>query len=112
MNYLTEHHVVHRDLALRNILVSQDVDGKYVVKVGDFGMSKSGLNDDDKTGAPQQKPIRWSAPEVLMQWSHNHGSSYRKELAPQRVMCGHSEFVYGNYLAMENYLTQKCQTKK
>ncbi len=62
MNYLTEHDIIHRDLALRNVLVSKDVEGKYIVKVGDFGMSKRAFQDDKSR---QAKPVKWSAPEVM-----------------------------------------------
>lgn len=65
MSYLKENRVVHRDLALRNLLVTRDENGKYVVKVADFGMSrlinKGYYKTDDKT-----IPIKWSAPEVII----------------------------------------------
>src|SRR4051794_7990661 len=39
MVYLQSRGVIHRDLAARNLLVS-NVDGQYVVKVADFGLSR------------------------------------------------------------------------
>lgn len=35
--YLESKNIIHRDLALRNLLVDEGRGGKYVVKVGDFG---------------------------------------------------------------------------
>jgi len=62
MLYLAELHVVHRDLALRNILVENSIDG-YVVKISDFGLSKIIDNSYYKTDG--DIPIKWSAPEVI-----------------------------------------------
>ncbi len=41
MNYLANNEIVHRDLALRNLLVGFDQNRNYLVKVGDFGMSRN-----------------------------------------------------------------------
>ena len=67
---------MHRDVALRNLLVSQ-VDGKYVVKVADFGLARHVIifflriySDNFKSSevnldAKQILPIKWTAAEVL-----------------------------------------------
>ncbi len=59
MQYLEKKQVVHRDLALRNLLVSQ-VDGRYLVKVSDFGLSKRA---NSKITAHQLEtesvPLKW-----------------------------------------------------
>ena len=70
MAVLGEHNIVHRDLALRNVLVmSFDAsDPKAVhVKVSDFGMSVEGTY----TYGGGTMPTRWVPPEVLrkMKWS-------------------------------------------
>ena len=60
--------IIHRDLALRNLLVAPDTNTKYLIKVGDFGLSRSLIsnnNDIYKSSSETQIPIRWSAPEVL-----------------------------------------------
>jgi serine/threonine protein kinase len=66
MLYLSQNNIVHRDLALRNLLVCK-IDGKYCVKVSDFGLSRSAekgyYQSHDKT-----IPIKWSAPEVC-EWN-------------------------------------------
>jgi len=63
--YLHEMKVIHRDLALRNLLVgpSDRIGIQYSVKISDFGMSReasSYYKSDDNA-----IPFRWSAPEVL-----------------------------------------------
>jgi serine/threonine protein kinase len=62
MHYLEQNNVIHRDLSLRNLLVSK-VDGKYIVKVTDFGMSRSTEEGYYRT-EEQAIPVKWSAPEV------------------------------------------------
>jgi serine/threonine protein kinase len=65
MRYLEENHIVHRDLALRNVLVTLNEERHYVAKVSDFGLSR--LVDEGiysiKTGAIL--PLKWTAPECL-----------------------------------------------
>ncbi len=64
MQYLQENHIIHRDLACRNVLVTTDSDGKYVVKISDFGLSWAPSDDyyrtDDKT-----MPVKWTAIEAI-----------------------------------------------
>ena len=68
MAYLHDRNIIHCDLALRNLLVSSSSDRKYLVKVADFGMSKTISNTSlysrvDDNGA---LPIKWTAIEVLV----------------------------------------------
>eukprot|EP00055_Hartaetosiga_balthica_P004331 m.11157 g.11157 ORF g.11157 m.11157 type:complete len:1907 (-) comp3790_c0_seq1:174-5894(-) len=62
MKYLSSRHVVHRDLACRNILLSSSWRGR----IADFGMSRESGGDSayyhSNGGAI---PVRWSAPECL-----------------------------------------------
>jgi serine/threonine protein kinase len=51
--------VVHRDLALRNLLVTGD--GKYIVKVSDLGLSRAVESSYYKSEG-KSIPIKWSAP--------------------------------------------------
>lgn len=54
MMYLHDQHVIHCDLAVRNLLVTTgDSDDKYLVKVNDFGLSKIIANSDVYTKADQ-----------------------------------------------------------
>ena len=68
MAYLEERSIVHRDLALRNLLVAPGSDGqsKYIVKVSDFGLSRPMEKGYYRT-ADQHIPVRWCAPEVFQQ---------------------------------------------
>ncbi|XP_068721735.1 uncharacterized protein [Montipora capricornis] len=60
--YLAEMNFVHRDLALRNCMVSSG----YVVKLGDFGMARAMYDSDYyRFGRKAMLPIRWMAPESL-----------------------------------------------
>ena len=58
MAYLEELKIIHKDLAARNVMLTE----LKRAKVGDFGLSKP---DDDDDGA-DQFPLNWSAPEVVI----------------------------------------------
>jgi len=67
--YLEKEKIIHRDVAARNFLISKIGNvGDYVLKLGDFGMSRSTQNEIYKK-KEGKFPIRWSAPEIL-----NHGT--------------------------------------
>ena len=60
MRYLASLKYVHRDMATRNCLVGQD----YVVKIADFGMSRSLYEDSYyRVRGRAMLPIRWMATE-------------------------------------------------
>lgn len=63
MSFLDSKKIVHRDLSARNCLVSE-TDGRYVVKVTDFGMSRS-LETEYYKPSSNTVPIRWTAPEAI-----------------------------------------------
>ncbi|XP_050675763.1 fibroblast growth factor receptor 4 isoform X2 [Leptidea sinapis] len=58
MRHLEERGITHRDLAARNILV----DGAGVLKVADFGLSRSGIYVHTRS---RPVPLRWLAPEAI-----------------------------------------------
>ncbi|XP_019641733.1 PREDICTED: fibroblast growth factor receptor homolog 1-like [Branchiostoma belcheri] len=64
MTYISQAGYVHGDLAARNVLVGEDL----VVKIADFGLTtdiyERGYQRQD---AEQKIPVRWMAPERLMQ---------------------------------------------
>src|SRR4051812_739022 len=55
MTHLEEQKLVHRDLALRNLLVTVRDEEKYVIKVADFGLSR----------ITRTIPVKWCAIESL-----------------------------------------------
>jgi serine/threonine protein kinase len=60
MAYLEEMNVLHRDLALRNILI----DSKESVKISDFGMSRA-AEDYYTSSRDGVWPLKWYAPESV-----------------------------------------------
>ena len=58
MAYLEQMKIIHKDLAARNVMLTEF----KRAKVGDFGLSKP---DDDDDGS-DQFPLNWSAPEVVI----------------------------------------------
>ena len=69
MSYLHEINIIHCDLALRNLLVTSGIDNrKYLVKVADFGMSKtiSNIGLYSRVADNEALPIKWTAIEVLV----------------------------------------------
>lgn len=66
-DYLEEKHFVHRDLACRNCLVSSVDPAERVVKIGDFGLARDIYkNDYYRTNGKRALPVRWMAPESLV----------------------------------------------
>jgi len=66
MTYLQEKKIIHGDLATRNLLVSL-LEGKYILKVSDFGLSRS--STDEKLIKQKKMPVRWIAPEIILKKS-------------------------------------------
>jgi len=64
MVHLESSKIVHRDVSLRNLLVSNGVDG-LVVKISDFGLSKYVESESYRSSIEGRIPIKWSAPELL-----------------------------------------------
>jgi len=66
MEYLELKKIVHRDLALRNILCSVE-ESKFICKISDFGLSRI-LSEETNAYRMSNStllPIKWTAPEVL-----------------------------------------------
>ncbi|KFQ49206.1 Cytoplasmic tyrosine-protein kinase BMX, partial [Nestor notabilis] len=61
MAFLERCQFIHRDLAARNCLV----DSSLTVKVSDFGMTRSVLDDQYISSLGTRFPVKWSAPEVF-----------------------------------------------
>jgi len=66
MGYLSQQKIIHRDLAVRNLLVAPGTETKYLIKVADFGMSRTVHNDQVYvTKENTVFAVRWSALEVF-----------------------------------------------
>jgi len=62
MEYLSSNHIVHRDLASRNLLVKKQ-ENEFCIKVSDFGLSKiCAFNTEQISGAI---PWKWTAIEGI-----------------------------------------------
>eukprot|EP01114_Cavostelium_apophysatum_P016046 TRINITY_DN4500_c0_g1_i1.p1 TRINITY_DN4500_c0_g1~~TRINITY_DN4500_c0_g1_i1.p1 ORF type:complete len:771 (+),score=243.63 TRINITY_DN4500_c0_g1_i1:349-2661(+) len=64
MIYLSSHGIVHRDLSARNLLVKNE-DGRFVVKVADFGLSRFVQSEYYLSTNKSPFPMRWTAPEAI-----------------------------------------------
>jgi len=66
MNYLSGMGMIHRDLALRNILISNNPGkgSKYLAKITDFGMARF-LETDYYKSEDTEIPVKWTPPEAL-----------------------------------------------
>ena len=77
LEHLHKQHVIHRDIAARNILLGhfgiEGITQETAVKVSDFGMArKMDLEDDPQTRQQQQQqtitqvgPLKWMSPESI-----------------------------------------------
>jgi len=61
--YLQNLNIIHRDIALRNLLVT-NIENRWVVKISDFGLSRN--SSAYEVHSDTKFPVRWTAPEVLM----------------------------------------------
>ncbi|KAI6173971.1 Non-specific protein-tyrosine kinase [Aphelenchoides besseyi] len=73
MAYLESRRCVHRDLACRNVLLTENED---VIKICDFGLTRS-LNDNERMyvmHAQKKVPFAWCPPESLRKREFSHKS--------------------------------------
>lgn len=69
MEYLESMNVVHRDLALRNILLKSHNE----VKICDFGFAhRLGPGDHYSLKTERAMPVKWYAPEIFETWTFDH----------------------------------------
>jgi len=71
MNYLELNNYIHRDVAARNILVSDQGDGELednvvVCKVADFGLARVIDEDIYEAHIGTKFPVKWTAPEAAL----------------------------------------------
>ena len=63
MSYLEQCSIIHRDVAARNILVSEQL----LCKVADFGLAQKVSGGSYKESSRTQFPLKWMAPETVAQ---------------------------------------------
>lgn len=63
MNHISYEKIVHRDLAVRNILIGKD----KKAKISDFGLSRQLLGDAEGQTQTNFGPLAWMAPEAIRQ---------------------------------------------
>ena len=68
VSYLHEQrYVLHRDIAAHNYQVMSSSPSKVLIKLADFSMARWVKDDCYYAEKEEKQPIRWSAPEVLME---------------------------------------------
>ena len=71
MAYLEDKKIVHRDLALRNVLIQR----ANCVKITDFGLAKLlEYNEEEFKADGGKMPIKWLAPECIAERKFTHKS--------------------------------------
>eukprot|EP01119_Soliformovum_irregulare_P016273 TRINITY_DN4688_c0_g1_i1.p1 TRINITY_DN4688_c0_g1~~TRINITY_DN4688_c0_g1_i1.p1 ORF type:complete len:882 (-),score=203.70 TRINITY_DN4688_c0_g1_i1:19-2310(-) len=72
---LVDNHVLHRDLALRNVLIVRADVSSFVAKLADFGMARTLPTDAQHISSATEKiPLRWAAIEVIEKGSFSEKS--------------------------------------
>ncbi|EDQ91452.1 uncharacterized protein MONBRDRAFT_15403 [Monosiga brevicollis MX1] len=89
MHYLATKQFIHRDLAARNCLV----DSNAIIKIGDFGMTRQILEDEDYYFVDKDDalPLRWMAIESL----DTRKFTLKTDVWSFGVVC-HEIFTYGD----------------
>ena len=100
---MQSYNIIHRDIKLENILVKYNNDSKkdYVVKLGDFGLSREIINkeiDDSFCGSPEtmapeiieelpynNKVDLWSIGMIMYQMYYNHFPNFNKNNIPDKL---------------------------
>jgi len=73
MMFLEENYIIHRDLALRNILVGGQ-SPSYIIKVSDFGLSRTTGDLGYYKSESKAIPYKWCSPEIIQQGLFSHKS--------------------------------------
>jgi serine/threonine protein kinase len=68
VHYLHKNNIIHRDLKLDNILITNGINGRFV-KIADFGYAK--VLDETKPNTKDVETVRYIAPEVEYSQKYN-----------------------------------------
>jgi len=59
-----QNNIIHRDIKLKNIFIKYEGDNDFIVKLGDFGISKK-INDIEAKCSTHCGTLKYMAPEIL-----------------------------------------------
>ncbi len=67
MVFISEKNVIHRDLGLRNVLISGSVVNDWKIKIADFGLSIVSKTPTVDLDTVLALPVKYAAPESLFE---------------------------------------------
>lgn len=83
MSYLFTQQIIHGDLATRNCLISSSLN----VKIADLGIGHDLYGEDYYDNGSQLLPVRWMAPELLVESSEGPAFSLASDIWSYGVLC-------------------------
>lgn len=89
LQHLREHNYIHRDLKPQNILMHSDGNGRYILKIADFGFTRE-LDQNNMAETICGSPL-YMAPEVL------HHASYDERADMWSIGVLMFQMLYGKY---------------
>ena len=91
-----EHKMQHRDIAARNILISdydERITRQTIVKITDFGMSRKNDSDKDQKTKAEVGPLKWMAPESIQKQVYSEKSDvYMFAITMWEIMYGQEPY--------------------
>ena len=110
MLQLVEHKIVHRDLALRNLLAfafDPEDSSKVTVKLTDYGLSATGTYVQKSTSSVGDGlPFRWMSPEAIMKHRWSEKSDVWSFAVTVWEMFTHSQIPY-TFIANDSDVAQR-----
>ena len=83
MSYLFTQQIIHGDLATRNCLISTSLN----VKIADLGIGHDLYGEDYYDNGSQLLPVRWMAPELLVDSAEGPAFSLASDVWSYGVLC-------------------------
>ena len=118
---LADNQIIHGDLACRNVLVfrsSPNQSSDILVKLTDFGLTRAtplfSINDSSESAAMKMIPIRYAAPEILLDTSPTSYSEKSDVYSLGVLMweaCSNGAIPYGDLKTIEQVYQERLQGK-